>query len=658
MKAQSKSFVVINLNFNFYLFAFIVLQNCFFQKVFSQDCPPNIDFESGTFANWKCYTGYVERGTNFSNVISLNESNGPIQNRHTLFSSASATYLKDYFGGFPVLCPNGSKYSVKLGNTEGGAEAEGISYEFTIPSNRNNYALIYNYAVVFQDPNHRSFEQPRLELQITNVTDSSEISCSSFIFIPNGSALPGFFKSTRSDSIAVWCKDWSPVTVNLNGLAGKKIRLFFKTADCTFTRHFGYAYVDINTECSSEFQGAVFCKDDTAVNLIAPYGYQNYTWYNSSFTQILGQQQAIRFSPPPTNGHKIAVQITPYNGYGCLDTLYAKLYDTLKLKANAGNDLASCNGEEIQLGENPKAGILYSWLPTISLSDALIANPRLVPDSTREYFLTIKNSGGGCVNSDTVKVIASVIDSSLLLKGKALYCITSNDSAVLFVQPTDSIQWFKDNFPLVGSHSTNIKITESGTYYAKLFTKYGCEATTKNQTITIETPAKGILYPLKYAVKNLSLELEARLFGESLLWKPFFNLNNPNIAKPLFTSSIEQNYFYQIEITSNAGCLTVDSQQVKVIKEIKIYVPSAFTPNGNGLNDYLKPTTYGIKELHFFRVYNRIGQLLYNLQNNQQGWDGTIHGVKQTTGTFVWMVQGLGVDNKVYTEKGTTVLIR
>ncbi len=658
MKIQCKNFIVLNSNFNFYLFVFVLLEIGSFQKIHSQDCPPNIDFENGNFTNWKCFTGYVERGPNSTNVISLTQSNVSIQNRHTLFSSSTSSNLKDYYGGFPVLCPNGSKYSVKLGNTEGGAEAEGISYEFTIPSNRNNYALVYNYAVVFQDPNHRSFEQPRLELEITNVTDSSEISCSSFIFIPNGSSLPGFFQSSRSDSTAVWCKDWSPVTVNLNGLAGKKIRLFFKTADCIFTRHFGYAYVDINTECSSEFEGAVFCKDDTAVNLIAPYGYQNYTWYNSSFTQILGQQQAIRFSPPPTIGFNIAVQITPYNGYGCLDTLYTKLYDTLKLKANAGKDLASCNGAEIQMGENPKAGIIYSWLPTIGLSDAAIANPRLVPDSTREYFLTIKNSGGGCVNSDTVKVVASVIDSTLLLNGKSLYCITSNDSAVLNVQLNDSIQWYKDNFPLIGANDSKLKITESGTYFAKLFTKYGCETTTKNQTITIETPIKGILYPLKYAVKNLPLELEARLFGERLLWNPFINLNNPNSTKPLFTSSIEQDYLYKIEITSNAGCLTIDTQQVKVIKEIKIYVPSAFTPNGNGLNDFLKPSMFGIKEFYFFRVFNRLGQLVYNMQNNQQGWNGIINNKPQPTGAYVWVVQCLGLDNKIYTEKGTTVLIR
>lgn len=634
------------------LFFFINIQN-----IIAQDCPPNIDLESGTFANWKCYTGFVNAVANSRNVISLSEF-APTQNRHTLFGGSTAIGLKDYYGGFPVLCPNGSNYSVKLGNTEGGGEAEGLSYEFTIPLNRNTFALIYNYAVVFQDPNHQSFQQPRLELEITNVNDSAKVECSSFTFIPNGSTLPGFYLSSRPDSTPVWCKDWSAVTVNLNGLAGKKIRMFFKTADCTFTRHFGYAYIDINTECSSEFQGAVYCKDDTAVNIIAPYGYQTYTWYNSTFSQTLGTQQQIIFSPPPQNGLHLALEITPFNGYGCLDTLYTKLYDTLQLKANAGKDLASCNGEEIQIGENPKAGVQYQWMPEIGLSNPFIANPRLMPDSTKEYIVTIKNSGGGCVNSDTVKVIASIIHTTLSILGKSAFCITSTDSAILFVQPTDSIQWFKDNNPLTNSNDLKYRVTVSGNYRAVLFTKYGCQSKTRDQFINIETPILGIKYPLKYAVKNLPLELESRLFGEHVLWNPFSNLNISNSIRPLFTSSIEQDFLYKIEITSSAGCLTIDTQLVKVIKEIKIYVPSAFTPNNDGLNDFLKPIMHGTKQLLFFKVFNRLGQLVFDIQQSQKGWNGEINNKVQPAGAYVWMVQAIGVDDKIYLEKGTTVLLR
>ena len=157
---------------------FFLWPTCF--AAYSQTCPPNIDFESGTFSGWSCYTG-SPMAVNGRNVISLTNS-GPVQGRHTIFPAFPSAGL-DPYGGFPINCPNGSGYSVRLGNDRAGTEAEGISYEFVIPANQDISSLIYHYAVVFQDPNHEIFEQPRLELEITNVTDNVPIFCSSINFL-------------------------------------------------------------------------------------------------------------------------------------------------------------------------------------------------------------------------------------------------------------------------------------------------------------------------------------------------------------------------------------------------------------------------------------------------------------------------------------------
>ena len=622
-------------------------------------CPPNIDFENGNFNNWICYTGNTSTSGN-QNVITLFQSAGPVPNQHTMYAAATSTGVLDYYGNFPVMCPNGSGYSVKLGNTTGGAEAEGISYEFTIPSNRNTYSLIYHYAVVFQDPNHLDYQQPRLVLEVTNESDNELITCSSFTFFPNGSPLPGFFASPNSDSTTVWCKDWSAVTINLNNKAGKTIKLFFKTADCTFRRHFGYAYVDVNTECSSEFVGATFCRDDTAVNVVAPYGYQNYTWFNSNFSQVLGTSQTINFTPPPPVGTQIAVEIIPYNGYGCQDTLYAKLVDTLKLKANAGPDNLSCNQNPVIIGENPKQGVIYSWTPSTNLSDANISNPRASPSVTTNYQLTVRSLGGGCVDKDNVIVTASVVDSSMRLLGKPSFCITTGDSAVLLVQPADSIQWYRDNSPLTGANGTRLNIIQSGNYSATLFTDEGCALSTRNEQIVVETPRQPLNYPVQYAVINNPIELEARTFGVSVLWNPPTYLDDVSIVKPKFNSPLsDEEFIYTIRITTASGCVTVDTQIVKTIKEVKIYVPSAFTPNNDGLNDFLKPILLGVKELQYFRIYNRWGQLVYDMQGtSQQGWNGRIGGQPQPTNVFVWIIRALGLDNKIYLRKGTVAVIR
>jgi gliding motility-associated-like protein len=622
----------------------------------AQDCPPNIDFEQGNFNGWTCYTG-TGNVVNGQNVLNLSNSGGPIPGRHTLYAANSGEV--DEFGGFSVNCPNGSGYSIRLGNSQAGGEAEGISYEFTIPDNQPVYSLIYHYAVVFQDPNHQEYEQPRMVTEITNVTDNTIISCASFTFIPYGSILPGFFESPNPiDNTPIWCKDWSAVSINLDGMAGKTIRLFFKTSDCTFRRHFGYAYIDVNSECSSEFTGATYCPDDTAVNVTAPYGYQNYTWFNNTFTQVLGTSQTLHFNPPPPPGTTFAVELVPYSGYGCLDTLYANMVDTLKLKANAGLDGLSCNNNSITIGAISKPGVNYSWSPVTWLSNPNISNPKANPSVNTEYELTVRSDGGGCLNKDTVVVKASVIDSSLQMTGKSLFCINTGDSAVLTVKPTNNIQWFRNGGTIFGANQVRYKVNQSGLYYAELGNSDGCTITTRSEEIVIESPRPGITYPLQYAIIDIPAELQARTFGISVSWDPSTYLNNPAIANPLFTASAELEQLYSITIKTAAGCTTVDKQLVKVIKEVQVYVPTAFTPDNNGLNDYMLPIMLGIKELKYFRIYNRGGQLVYDHHPNQPGWDGKIGGLPQSTGVFVWMFQGLGWDKKLHTQKGTVALIR
>ncbi len=620
----------------------------------SQSCPSNIDFETGTFAGWTCYTG-SPLAVNGQNVISLTPS-GAVTGRHTIFPAFPSAGM-DPYGGFPINCPNGSGYSVRLGNDRAGTEAEGISYEFTIPDNQDIYSLIYHYAVVFQDPNHEIFEQPRLELEITNMTDHVPIYCSSFTFIPYGNILPGFYESPnpRGDT-PVWCKDWTAVSINLNNHAGKRIRLFFKTADCTFRRHFGYAYLDVNTECTSEFVGAAYCPDDTAVNVTAPYGYESYTWFDKDFTRVLGHQQTISFNLIPPPGTTYAVEVLPYHGYGCADTLYARLVDTLTVKANAGSDILSCNGAGVPIGANSIPGLSYRWSPATGLSNPHIANPLASPDATTAYVLTTSNDGGGCAHNDTVVVTASFIKNSLALSGSAMYCTDSGDSSLLHAEPTDSVQWFRDNAAIIGANLPDYRVNRSGDYHAMLFNDDGCNIATPVQTIVIDAPRPGVNYPLQYAVLDVPLELQAREFGDNVLWSPATWLNTQTSYTPVFDGLADQ--LYTIEIKTISGCVTVDTQLVKTVRQVEIFVPTAFTPNNDGLNDILRPTLMGVKELRYFRIFNRWGQMIFDTKTDRAGWDGTVKGSLMSSQVVVWMMEGIGVDNKVYRRKGTTVLVR
>ena len=125
---------------------------------------------------------------------------------------------------------------------------------------------------------------------------------------------------------------------------------------------------------------------------------------------------------------------------------------------------------------------------------------------------------------------------------------------------------------------------------------------------------------------------------------------------PVFKGNTEETY--AIEIETNTGCITIDTQSVKIIKGVDIYVPTAFTPNGDGKNELLRPTLMGVQELQYFRIYNRWGQLLFETKTKRDGWNGKINGKPQATGVFVWEARALGVDGKIYSQRGTSVLMR
>jgi gliding motility-associated-like protein len=289
----------------------------FVQVVFSQSCPPNIDFETGDFSHWDCSIGYtnVDKGENIINLI----PSPPTPGRHEIVSKKSAQQL-DPFGNFPTLCPYGGDYSVKLGNTGTGAEAEGISYTFTIPATLDTFTFTYFYAVVFEDPNHSIFEQPRFFVTAYDVASGDLINCASYNYVSNGT-LPGFERSPRQQNVLF--KNWSPTSLQFAGLAGRTVRLEFKTADCTLGGHFGYAYLDVGSGCSNILATAPYCVETNSLLLNAPYGFASYTWYNEDYTAVIGNKQSLTLSPPPATSGIFHVDAIPYPGYGCRDTFDA-----------------------------------------------------------------------------------------------------------------------------------------------------------------------------------------------------------------------------------------------------------------------------------------------------------------------------------------------
>jgi gliding motility-associated-like protein len=232
----------------------------------------------------------------------------------------------------------------------------------------------------------------------------------------------------------------------------------------------------------------------------------------------------------------------------------------------------------------------------------------------------------------------------------------NNDSAVLRVKPTRVVQWFKDGNLISGASQDVFRVTQSGSYFARVNNNDGCIATTRTEKILIDQPRLGIKYPFEYAVTNSPYQLQAREFGTRVQWMPSMYLSNASIVNPIFQSASDQSYNIRIETAT--GCITVDTVLVKTAPAAGIFVPTAFTPNSDGRNDRLFPVLMGAKELRYFRIFNRWGQLLFETKQLNTGWDGRINGVMQNAGVVVWVAEAVGADKRIYQQKGTTMIVR
>ena len=238
-------------------------QNCIdFTNFYSPGCTRTI----GTFSN-----PYADVVPSYDN-----------SDRHVV-NTVSAGY--DPNTGYRLrIVPVGESASVRLGNPYTGAQAESISYTYTVDTNSSDL-LFLKYAAVLQDPGHPQIQQPRLTLEILN-TNNQQINPSCTYANFYASQLLGW----NTYGNVVW-KDWTTVGVDLSQYHGQTIKVRMTTYDCSRRGHYGYAYIILS--CGKKSVSLLNpCNSVETVHFSAPAGF-NYTWYNSSNSVISHSQDIV-----------------------------------------------------------------------------------------------------------------------------------------------------------------------------------------------------------------------------------------------------------------------------------------------------------------------------------------------------------------------------
>ena len=158
-------------------------------------------------------------------------------------------------------------------------------------------------------------------------------------------------------------------------------------------------------------------------------------------------------------------------------------------------------------------------------------------------------------------------------------------------------------------------------------------------------------------VKGETVQFNA-VGGLEYAWSPENNLSNDSINNPIGYFPDTGHFSYYVHVTSAYGCAGDDTIQVIVVSQSTFLVPSAFTPNGDGRNDYFRPIAVGFRGLNYFKVYNRWGQEVYYSKSFETGWDGTFNNKKADLGTYFWEISFTDRFGKDGFLKGDVELLR
>ncbi len=230
---------------------------------------------------------------------------------------------------------------------------------------------------------------------------------------------------------------------------------------------------------------------------------------------------------------------------------------------------------------------------------------------------------------------------------------------------TTTWHWDFGNGTISSLQNPVLWFSTPGTYKVSLTVQNGSCTDSSSQLITVADNLKASFNIAEEFCQDDTIHITNTSTGIINEWKwmmgdgnIIITANPINYRYPL----VGYDAFYTISlIASNTqlNCIDTFKKTIKILNNCLVKVPNAFTPNSDGLNDFLYPLN-AIKATNMqFKIYNRLGQLVFNSRHWSNKWDGKVNGILQQTGVFVWILSYTNSDTgQQIFSKGTSLLLR
>jgi gliding motility-associated-like protein len=328
---------------------------------------------------------------------------------------------------------------------------------------------------------------------------------------------------------------------------------------------------------------------------------------------------------------------------------------TIKVAANPVTTVTANSPlcEKSTLLLSASGGTIYQWTGPNGFTaiTAAVSVPDAQAVNSGKYYVLATNDDA-CTHLDSV--IATININPVATVPFSVVRICEGDNATLGSSGGGTYEWI----PATGLSSATIpdpvaKPVDTTVYRVVVTNQFGCHDTAAITVNTVQKP-RANAGPDKYIIKGNSTQLLGVATGQdiSYSWSPAIFITDAQLLQPVVTPP--QDTSYLLTVVSNQGC-GVATDIVRVYVYADVYVPNAFSPNGDGLNDtWFIPALRAYSEFTV-SVYNRYGQLIFHTKNSISPWDGKYNGVPQPAAAYVYFVDIKG-EKRIL--KGTLILVR
>lgn len=321
------------------------------------------------------------------------------------------------------------------------------------------------------------------------------------------------------------------------------------------------------------------------------------------------------------------------------------------------------------LSESHSNEIEYFWFASSNASFTAISEQRIAPSDTGTYFLEVLDSVNGC--RDTASIYISGSDISLPMFDVSHLDCQSATGAIIFEDSalSDHLQYSIDGGQTYFSNG-NFEGLSSGIYSLQVRDTF-IDCVSNSLEVELRDDRKDIVIQLPSEIQLSSIEafqLDPEFLPGNLdltySWTPGEYLSCSTCPNPLMTGVSESTSF-SLLVESEGGCLGEASVLINIVKQGEnVYIPNAFSPNEDGVNDQLTVfTSEGIQSIHSFSVFDRWGELVFKRMNfapndPDLGWNGLYRGNPMPAGVYLVVVEIEFPDSGVQTFTAETLLIR